>query len=153
MTDVIPAFTNTTISAQPYVDIIQPYLIAAVTAAVPIVLGWAAYLFQKWTGMKIDVANQDKLTKAAQNEAGKIIAAAGAEVATKSFTTNSPAIAAAANTILSAPKLQEAITATGMTPELMASKVTGELGALQAQMAPSSSASAVVVTPVEPAKA
>ena len=117
---------STAIELAPWVALVQPYLIAAVTAAVPVLLGIAVNKFTQWTNIKIDNETRDRFTKAAQTEAGAIFAKGGAEIATKSIDVKSAEVASAANAI--AQNLPKLVAATGMTTERLSTIVAGEVG-------------------------
>lgn len=137
--------TSTLVTAAPLVTVLQPYLTALVTALVPILMGLALNAFQKWTGIKVDAGFRDQIEKAAANEAGKAVAAAGDNLAKEQITVKSGVAVDAAVKIMNSPHLQEAINATGATPDRVASLVVGEIGKLQASMPPPPPVKSVVV--------
>ena len=124
------ADASTTIELAPWVAFVQPYLTAAITVAVPILLTFALNKFTQWTNIKIDNETRDRFTKAAQTEAGAIFARGGAEIATKSIDVKSAEVANAANAI--AQNLPQLVAATGMTTDRLSTIVAGEVGKLQA---------------------
>ncbi len=120
----------------PIVAMMQPYLIAVVTAAVPLILGWGFSAFSRWSGAKIDATYISLIEGAAATQAGNLVAGALGNLATAQINVGSPGVAAAANAIVTAsnPVLAKAVAATGLTPALAASIIVGKIGELQAQM-------------------
>ena len=80
--------------------------------------------------------SQQRIEAACANEAGKLVAAASDNLASRQITVTSPGVATAANAIIKASSsgLASAVKATGLTPELAASLIVGKIGELQAQM-------------------
>jgi len=132
--------TATAIAAAPFIALIEPYAVAIASAVMPILIGVAVNAFSKWTGVKIDAAHEAKIEAACATEAGKMIAAASDNLATKQIDVGSTPVLAAATKIMSAEHLQAAIAATGATPERIAAIVAGEIGKLQATMTSTSPA-------------
>ena len=127
----------TAVAAAPIVAWLQPYILALVAAAIP-ALGTVVFAGLKGVGIAVASAYQTQIEAACSNEAGKLVAAALDNLAGKSITVSSPGVAAAANAIVkaSSPVLSKAVAATGLTPELAASIIVGQIGRLQAQMSP-----------------
>jgi hypothetical protein len=123
--------TEAAIATAPLVAALQPLIVAVVGAVVTGAVSFGVALFSKWTGLQIQASYSDSLRKAAQTEAGVLVAEACDNLSTRSIPVSSPAIATAAAHIETA--LPEAMTAVGMTPEALCRLVAGEIGKLQAQ--------------------
>ena len=117
--------------AAPVLAALSPFLQAVAAAVASGAVTLALAMFARWTGVTINAAHADSLRKAAQTEAGVLVAEAVDDLASRSVPTNSPAVAAAAERI--ATTLPDAIKALGMTPDALARLVAGEIGKLQAQ--------------------
>ena len=131
--------SSTAIAVAPIVAALQPLVISAVSAAVAgiVGIGVSVYNSWKWRGSTIDAAHTKLIQDAAANEAAKIVAGADTAVfGNARITVASPAVLAAADAILGAndKNLKSALDATGVTEDLVASLVTGELGKLQAKI-------------------
>jgi hypothetical protein len=142
------------IQSEPIVSTLTPYVVAIASAVISYIAKLALDQFTRWTSAKISAGYAAAIEAAAANEAGKLVAGALGNLATAQVSIRSPGIAAAANSIVnaSAPLLKRAVTETGLTPELAASIVVGEIGKLQAQMtsaAPTKTAAAVVPAPTK----
>lgn len=128
----------TTIALGPaIIEAVQPLVLAAVgaiaLAIVKLVLSW----WSDWTGQKIVLSQADSalIAAAASNEAGKIAARLDTAVfANMKIDTRSELVAAAVNSIVGADaaNLKAALARAGVTKELVASLVAGEVGKLQA---------------------
>jgi hypothetical protein len=132
--------STTAVEAAPFVALAEPYFAAIASTAVPVLIGIAVNAFARWTGVKIDAAYQAKIEAAAATEAGKAVAAAADNLSSRQIDVGSKVVADAADKIMDAPHLQEAIAATGATPERIAAIVAGEIGKLQATMTSTSPA-------------
>ena len=128
--------TATAVAAAPLINALQPYIVAAVGAVVTYLTAQAVATFTRWTGAKIDAGYATAIEAAAANEAGKLVAGAVGNLASAQINVGSPGVASAANAIVgaSSPLLKKAVLATGLTPELAASLVVGQIGRLQATM-------------------
>ena len=128
---------DTTVSVLPWYQLAEPYILAAFSAVLSILLGWLVLLIQKKTGLQIDQHARDIVQQAAVNAAGRVLASQEGNIATLKFDVHSPAIAA------EVPKLQQSVGASlnklGITPQRTAELITGKVGQLQA---------AATVTPV-----
>ena len=128
--------TATAVAAAPLIAALQPYIVAAVGAVVTYLTAQAVASFSRWTGAKVDATYATAIEAAAANEAGKLVAGAVGNLATAQIDVRNPSVAYAANTIIAAsnPLLKKAVAATGLTPELAASLIVGQIGRLQATM-------------------
>jgi len=141
MTDV-----STSVSLQPFVDSLAPYVTTVVVAVVGGGVTFAVKTFHRWVGTKVDEAQMDAIRKAAQTEAGVMVAQAEDNLAHRSISVSDPAVISAAARIGVA--LPGIIKAMGITPDGLGRIVAGEIGKLQAQ----TPAPAPVVAPATPAK-
>lgn len=135
MTDV-----SSTIDLAPVIAALSPLVTAAVVAAVGAIVSIILNAFSRWkiAALQLDDSQRQLIAAAASNEAGKI--AAGMltnDFAQAKITIDNPAVVQAANAILGADaaNLKAALKATGATPSLVASLVTGAIGELQAKAA------------------
>ncbi len=128
--------------AGPLVSALAPFLQAVVATVVSGAVTVAVAMFTRWTGVTVRTAYADALRKAAQTEAGALIAEAADNLSSRSIPVTSPAVVAAAERIAAA--LPTAMEALGMTPEALSRLVAGEIGKLQAQ---------ATATPVPPSLA
>jgi hypothetical protein len=119
------------VSAAPFMEILSPYINAVVQVVVAAGVSYGAFLWHKWTGREIAQADQDKVTKAAQDQAGIIFAKGEAGISTESIKVTDPRIQASAQFLQRA--LKTTLDATGTTPDDVAHAVQAELGKLQAQ--------------------
>jgi|SRR5208337_867558 len=126
--------SDTAIAAAPLVALAEPYIAAIATAVVPVLIGIAVQAFARWAGVKVDAAYQAKIEAACATEAGKMIAAASDNLATKQIDVGSNIVARSVDKIMDAEHLQDALRATGASPERVAAIVVGEIGKLQATM-------------------
>lgn len=128
--------TPDTVPIAPIVALLQPYLVAIVTAVAPLIVVWGLSAFSRWSGAKIDATYISLIEGAAATQAGNLVAGALGNLATAQVTVNSPGVAAAANALIAAtnPVLAKAVAATGLTPALAAQIIVGKIGELQAQM-------------------
>ena len=124
----------TAFAVGPIVSALAPYVVSVTVAFALWLVKVAVSQFTRLTGVQIDAAYQAQLERACATEAGKLVAGAADNLARASIPVGSPIVKAAADRILTAQHLQDALYATGATPERIAAIITGELGKLQAQM-------------------
>jgi cytochrome bd-type quinol oxidase subunit 2 len=121
---------STVVPLAPFVDTLQPYLTAAATTIIGAAVLYGAALFQRWTGIKIDQANEAALAKAVSTQAGLAIAASATNLAGQSIDAHSSAVASGANYI--ATNLKPLLAATGRSPDDVAHDIAGAIGLAQA---------------------
>jgi hypothetical protein len=119
---------------KPWVEFVQPYLTAAATVIVPILIAWVAQRLRTWLGVDINATQIERLKSAAATEAGVMIAKESDNLMNKAIPVTDPRIVAAASAI--AAKLPDTAAAVGATPDALAKMVQGEIGKLQAVQAP-----------------
>ena len=124
--------SDTAVLAAPFVAALQPYFTAAATAIVGGAITLAAAAFHKWTGIQIDTASLAAIRAAAQDEAGKMVAAAEDNLATRKVDVGSPMVSTAADAI--AERLPAELKASGIAPEDVEHMIAGAVGQLQARM-------------------
>jgi hypothetical protein len=132
------------VALKPWVEFIQPYLTAAATVIVPILIAALAQRLSSWLGVSMNATQVDRLKSAAATEAGAIIAKEADNLAGKSIQVGDPRVVQAANAI--AAKLPDTAKAVGATPDALRKFVVGEIGKLQATATP---APVAVVSPVQ----
>ena len=120
------------ISFAPFVAALEPIVVQVSAVIVAAGISWAAARFARATHVTVQQAALDKLTKAAQAEAGALIAAAGDNLATEKIAVGSPTVAEIANRIVRG--MPEALVVAGVTPTHVATMVAGKIGELQARM-------------------
>lgn len=120
----------------PVLAFITPYIDVVVTTAIPLLMAWAAKSFNDWSKAHIKFANIqiqqsmiDQIDKAAEREAGVLVAGSETALAGQVFTTSSPVVAFAVNHIAST--LQDVFASSGLTKEEVARRVTAEIGKMQ----------------------
>lgn len=118
------------IAIGPIFDALRPMISAVVTAIVGVAVTFGVALLKRWTGVSLQATYVDSLRRAAQTEAGVLVAEAADNLSSRSITVTSPTIAAAAARIAEA--MPEAVRAAGKTQEDLGRLVTGEIGKLQA---------------------
>ena len=123
------------IPLKPWVEFVQPYLTAAATVLVPILIAALAQRLSSWLGVSMNATQIDRLKSAAATEAGAMIAQASDNLSTQVIHASDPRVVAAANAIVK--KLPDTAAAVGATPDVLAEMVQGELGKLQAVQLPS----------------
>lgn len=122
----------TAVAAAPFIAALQPYLTAAATAIVGGAITLAAAAFHKWTGVQVDAANLAAIRAAAQDEAGKMVAAAEDNLASRKIDVDSGMVKEATDSVAS--RLPEVLKASGVTPDELDHLIAGALGQLQARM-------------------
>jgi hypothetical protein len=131
--------TTAVVDAAPLVSVLQPYLVGITTTVVGAAITLAARAFTKWTHIQIAAAVLAKVQDAAEMEAGKAVAAATDNLATRKIDVGSQVVADATDAIIK--QMPNAVKASGLTVDHVDSMVAGAIGQLQARM-----------TAVEPAK-
>lgn len=111
---------------QPWVELLQPYLLAIATAAVPVLAAWLAPLLKKYLHVSLTAGQLAQLDSYATTQAGAIIASGAAGISSETIHVNDPRIAAAANALPTEAKVIAA--ALGVSPDAV---VHGALGKLQ----------------------
>jgi hypothetical protein len=126
--------SDTAIAAAPIVAATQPYITAIVTSVVGLGVAYGASLLKRWTGIAMQQSFTAEIESAAETEAAKAVAAAGDNLAKTQINVGSSVVKTAVQSIMASRTFKTAIAETGMTPNRLASIVTGEIGKLQAQM-------------------
>jgi hypothetical protein len=116
-----------TIAASTLVADVAPYAIAFISV---VVVPWAVAEFHALTGAKVSQAAVDKLSTLAKAEAGAMMTASESNLAGVAIPLGSKVFAEAADRIIaSAPGV---LASAGLTPDAVATMVSGHLGAMQA---------------------
>jgi len=126
--------SNTAIAAAPIAAAAQPYITAIVTSLVGVGVTYGLAALKRWTGIAIQQSMIDEIESAAETEAAKAVAAASDNLAKTQINVGSSVVKTAVESIFASQTLKTAIAETGMTPNRLASIITGEIGKLQAQM-------------------
>ena len=121
---------TTTISLAPFVEVLQPYITAAVTTIVGAAVVYVASLFQKWTGIKVSQNDQTNLQSWISTQAGLAIAKSETNLSGVSIDAHTKIVADAADFVVS--KIPDLLKATGKTPDDVAHLIASEIGRLQA---------------------
>ena len=121
-----------TVSAASIVAILAPYAVSLMGAVIAAAVAFAARTFTRWTHIQIEHAALDKVTAAAQSEAGALVAAAADNLATTQIPVGSPIVADIVVKLAGA--MPADLAAAGLTPDRVAVLVAGEIGKLQARM-------------------
>jgi hypothetical protein len=119
---------------QPFIEVLQPYIIAVLSTLVSALVGLAVAKFTQWTNIQINASQVAALKSAAATEAGAMVAAASDNLKGRSISVGSPMIASAADRI--AAKLPDTVAAVGLTPGALETIVAGEIGKLQSAQGP-----------------
>jgi hypothetical protein len=126
------------IAASTLVAGFAPYLAAFVSI---VVVPWAVVEFRRLTGAQVSQTAVDKLSTLAKAEAGAMMTASETNLAGVAIPLGSKLFADAANRIIaSAPGV---LASAGLTPNAVATMVSGHLGAMQAS-SPAAAAPAAV---------
>lgn len=126
----------------PLIQALQPYIVSAVGALIVGLAGWVVAILKQKTNIDIDQNILDAFDRAAETQAGIIIAKSESGIMSASIDVHNPMIANAVNTVLA--RLPAEAARVGMTPEKLADRITGKIGKLQA--------SATVLSPTPVAK-
>lgn len=122
------------ISLQPLIVQLEPYIIAGLGTIITALVGLAVAFIKQKTGVDIQASQVASLKDAMKTEAASMVAAASDNLAGKTFNVGSPVVAAAVTRVEA--RIPDLIKATGASPEVLATIMTGELGKLQATMPP-----------------
>jgi hypothetical protein len=129
----------TDVSLAPLATALAPVAIQVSAVVIAAGFTWAAAQFSRLTHRKLAQGALDRVTRAAQAEAGAMIAADANNLAGAAITIGNSMVASAASRIITA--MPEALDAAGLTPSHVAVMVAGELGKLMAA-APAAAAKA-----------
>lgn len=134
---------TSTIAVSSIIADVAPYVAAFVSI---VVVPWAVAEFRRLTGARISQAAVDKLSTLAKAEAGAMMTASETQLAGVAIPLGSKVFADAAERIIeSAPGV---LTSAGLTPDAVATMVSGHLGAMQAS-SPAAAPVAVAVAPIK----
>lgn len=118
---------TTSIAVSSIIADVAPY---AVTFMSVVVVPWAVMEFRKITGAKVSQSAVEKLSTLAKAEAGAMMTASETNLAGVAIPLGSRMFADAASRIIAgAPGV---LASAGLTPEVVATMVSGHLGAMQA---------------------
>ena len=125
---------STIVSAQPFVDLLLPFIQAIVLGVlVPVATAW----FIRKLNLDMEAQHRDALQTSLTNAAGLVIQKGAAQAGKLTYDTKSPAMAQAIRYVQdSAP---DAVRKWGLTPEKIAEKVRAKLPQVEATSAPAAS--------------
>lgn len=109
------AFADTINIGQAFSTSLQPYIDAIVSALLALLVGYALYAAQKYLGIKAEEGLRQGLTQFLQRQASSLVADGMVKLSGVKIEVSSPALAAAANTALTA--VPDAMNKFGLTPE------------------------------------
>ena len=122
------------VSLAPIINALAPLAVSVTGVIISAAVAWLAQKGGALLHVKIEQSAIDKITQAAQHEAGALIAAAQGNLAAESIKVSDPRIADAAGRIVAT--MPDVIKAAGLTPTAVATAVAGELGRMTAPAAP-----------------
>lgn len=124
------AVPDTVVSGGPLFQIIEPYLVSGLGAAITALIAWAAALVQKWMGLKIDQAHRDALHSAAMTGVNMALSRLGTTANSLTIDTKSAVIAQAIAWI--EKSVPGAMAHFKLTPDKLGAIVEAKIGALVA---------------------
>ena len=122
------AVTDTTVSAAPWIKIIEPYAVTVLGAVSTVIIGWVAALIQRSTGITIEQKYRDSLNTALTNGVSMALSALDKRAVDVKFDVKSQVIAEAAN--WAATKVPDAIKALGVGSDDLAKLASAKLNLL-----------------------
>lgn len=126
------------VSVAPVVDTLVPYIQVIVPILVTAILGWVATAIQKATGYTVSDSMKASVAGRIDSYAGAAVAKSATNLATETISVTNPIVKEIVANVMA--DLSPAIQHLGWTPDVIALKVQGAIGKLQA--------SSAVVTPV-----
>jgi hypothetical protein len=123
------AFADTINIGQAFSTSLQPYVDAAVSALIAALIGWALFALNKYLGIKTEDSNRDALIAFVQRQAHSLVADGVVKLNGIKIDVSSPALAAAANTALTA--IPDAMNKFGLTPERVQAMIIDALPKVQ----------------------
>lgn len=136
-----PASATTTISLVPLYIQMVPYIAAGIGGLFLAVCSWAA---TKFLGIKLDQNDRSIIESAIQRAAGRVLAAQEGPIAGLKFDVHSQFVADEARKV--GALVGGTLTKLGVTPDMVAAMIVGEIGKLQA-VSPATVAVANVTAP------
>lgn len=124
----LAAGPDTTVSAGPLFQIVEPYLVSGLGALITALIAWAASALQRWTCVKIDEAHREALHSAAMTGVNMALARLGATADSLTIDTRSAVIAQAVAWM--EKSVPDALVHFGMTPGRLADLVESKIGLL-----------------------
>ena len=120
----------TDVSLAPIVALIEPTLAYAATAVTTAAVPYALYIARKYLHLQISAQAQARLQAAVSTEAGKLVAAAADNLATKQVDIGSAIVVGATDSLIKrAPKI---LADAGVTQIDVDHMIAGAIGAFQA---------------------
>lgn len=109
------------------------YLVAALVAVVLAILGWLAALFQRKTGIEIDLSRMATLQSGIENMAGRVVMLLGDKLNGVTLDVRHPVIKQAIEGLFKAAP--DAIAHFGLTPDQLGQKIIDKIGVITASNA------------------
>lgn len=132
---------DTKVSAKPLVDLLQPYLLAMLNIVGMVVIGWAARLAEKYTGIRVTAEMREQLDRGLMNAAGAAYAKFSGPIANATIDVRHPLVATAYNHLIGGNAAKEAIDRLGVSPDRLKELLVSKIGILQATSVPASGSS------------
>jgi hypothetical protein len=128
----LPALAqDTTVSAGPLFQAVEPYVTAVVSAAVTALLAWLTATIAKWTGVAIEAKSRDALQTALENAAGLVIAKGGATLDEVRVDVRHPTLKAGVEYVQAA--VPDALKRFGLGEDALREKLVAKVGVLVAK--------------------
>ena len=128
LVSLVAAAPDTTVSAAPLFQLVEPYLVSGLGALVTALIAWAAAAFQKWTGVRIDQAHREALHGAAMTGVAMALSKLG--VAADSLTVDVKSAVIAQTIAWVEKSVPGALAHFEMTPDKLADLVESKIGLL-----------------------
>src|SRR6185437_5411255 len=124
--------SDTTIAASSLIADAQPYIVALIGVVVSAVGAVITAEIKKYTGVVISQAQIAKVETYIDDKAAQAVASAEDNLASRQINVRSPIVAEIVTKIIAA--IPDELAAAGLTPDLVAHKLTAPFGRLQASM-------------------
>ena len=122
------ATPDTTISALPWIKVIEPYLLTAFSVIVTAIIGWVAALIQRSTGITIEQKYRDSINTALTNGVNMALSALDKRAVDVKLDVKSQVIADAVN--WAGSKVPDAVKALGVSSDDLARLASAKLNLL-----------------------
>ena len=115
-----------TVSLAPWVVFVKPYIDALVMGVISIAVAFITAQIYKYTGVKVQAVNVERLKASIQTDVSGLIASGAASLSKQSFHVGSPVVASLADRV--AERLPDVVKAAGITPDRLREFALGEVG-------------------------
>ena len=120
--------TDTTVSAAPWIKLVEPYLLTLFSVVATAIIGWVAALIQRSTGITIEQKYRDSLNTALTNGVNMALSALDKRAVDVKLDVKSQVIAQAVN--WAATKVPDAVKALGVGSDDLAKLAAAKLNLL-----------------------